>query len=329
MRFKDKDMSNTTLVTGANGLTGAAVVRALLKQGRKVRALVMPGTSERNLQGLDVDIVYGNILDYKTMCQVLEGCKYLHHVAAVFSFARDMNTDNLGYQEDVNELYSSNLEGTTSILLAAQRHNLKKIVYTSTMACIGVAPGKQLSDETWGFNIWNPLNDYMRSKYFAEQVVWKFVDAGLPIVSVNPSFTMGPGDIGPTPVGGIVKDLLEDREPKIAPAGVNIVDVDDVGEGHVLAELHGKLGERYILGGQNVVFPEFVQRVRELAEKQVSSVQDDILASFPKDYLWYDITKAERELGFSPRPLDDTIRRTIDWFRSDNETCDESLEALG
>jgi len=322
-------MSNTTLVTGANGLTGSAVVRSLLKQGRSVRALVLPGTSEKNLQGLDVDIVYGNILDYDVMCQALDGCEYLHHVAAIFSFARDMDADDAGYREDVSELYSSNLEGTTTVLLAAQRHKLKRIVYTSTMACIGVAPGKQLSDEGWGFSIWNPLNDYMRSKYFAEQVAWKFVKAGLPIVSVNPTFTMGPGDIVPTPVGGIVKDLVEDRAPKIAPAGVNIVDVDDVGEGHVLAERHGKVGERYILGGHNVVFPEFVQRVRELAGKPAPSGQDSVLASFPKDYLWYDTAKAETELGFSQRTLDETITRTIDWFRANHEMFERPLEAAG
>lgn len=310
-------MSNhLTLVTGANGLTGAAVVRALLARNRRVRALVLPYSDEQNLMNLDVDIFYGDITDYKLMCCAMKGCNRVHHVAAEFTFARDMRADAVGYRSDVQSLYRNNLEGTTAVMLAAQSVGIEKLVYTSTMATIGTISGKKASNEQHLFNIWTPLNDYMRSKYFAEQVVRKFIDAGVPVVIVNPTFTMGPGDINPTPVGGIIADILIGNEPKISPAGVNIVDVDDVAEGHLLAEQHATIGERYILGGHNVVFPEFIERVKELAGKATITCETDSLPSFPKDYLWYEIEKAKKELKFSPRTLDETIERTIAWFQT-------------
>ena len=305
-----------TLVTGANGLTGSAVVRALLSRKRRVRALVLENSDERNLEGLDVEIFHGDITCYKTMCRAMEGCDCVYHVAAEFTFARDMTTDATGYPADAESLYRNNLDGTTAVMLAARSSDVRKLVYTSTMATIGTTPGETASNEDHPFNIWIPLNDYMRSKYFAEQVVWKFMDAGLPVVVVNPTFTMGPGDINPTPVGSIVSDLLAGEEPKVSPAGVNIVDVDDVGEGHVLAEIRGTIGERYILGGHNVVFREFLSRVRELAGMPLGTDEVSGLTCFPRDYLWYETEKAKRVLGFSPRALDETIERSIAWFRS-------------
>ena len=311
--------SGLILVTGSDGLTGSAVVRALLARKRNVRALTRGNSEQRNLEGLDVEVFHGDITDYETIHRAMEGCDCVYHVAAEFAFARDMTTDDAGYHQDVSSLYRNNLDGTTAVMLAAQSRGIGKIIYTSTMATVGTLPGKEASDEHCPFNIWTPLNDYMRSKYFAEQVVHKFIDSGLPVVVVNPTFTMGPGDIKPTPVGGIIADILAGREPKIAPAGVNIVDVDDVGEGHVLAELRGSIGERYILGGHNVVFHDFVSRVRELAGLEKSVDPQPEASGFPRDYLWYKIEKAKDALGFSPRPLDETIDRAIKWFHLQTE----------
>jgi len=309
-------MEKMTLVTGANGFTGSAVVRALLKRGRKVRAFIESGTDERNLDGLDVEKVYGNLLDFSSLQAALENVDVLYHVAATFQFAADPAVDPDQYKADCQMLYGNNLTGTTQILLAAQQAGVRKIVYTSTMACIGVAPGRQLSDETMPYDIWLPVNDYMRSKGFAEAVVHSFVRAGLPIVMVNPTWTVGPGDINRTPIARTIQGVIQGRQPAVSPAGINIVDVDDVGEGHVLAEERGRLGERYILGGDNVPFPQFLNEISRAAGVAPLSEEEAAPSSFPKDWLWYDSTKAQTELGFRARPMPETVQRAVEYFRA-------------
>ena len=309
-------MEKLTLVTGANGFTGAAVVRALLTRGRAVRAFIETGTDEGNLSGLKLEKAYGNLLDYSSLREAFQGVDVLYHVAATFQFASDPAIDPVQYKADCSMLYGNNLTGTTQVLLAAQQAGIRKIVYTSTMACIGVAPGKELSNETMPYDIWLPVNDYMRSKGFAEAVAHSFVRAGLPVVMVNPTWTVGPGDINGTPIARTIQGVIQGRQPAVSPAGINIVDVDYVGEGHVLAEEHGRVGERYILGGENVPFVDFLNEISRTAGVAPLPEAQAASSSFPKDWLWYDSTKARAELGFRSRPMRETVQRAVEYFRT-------------
>ena len=305
-----------TLVTGANGFTGSAVVRSLLKRGRRVRAFIETGTTEENLQGLPVERIYGNLLDYSSLVEALRGVEIVHHVAATFQFAADPGKDSERYKKDCETFYGNNLTGTTKFLLASQAARVKRIVYTSTMACIGVVPGRALSDETMPFNIWLPVNDYMRSKGFAENIAHSFVDAGAPIVMVNPSWIVGPGEVFMTPVAQVVRDVMRQQQPALYPAGINIVDVDDVGEGHILAELKGKIGERYILAGENVEYKDFLDMISDVASVPRLPDLPPSPSAFPRDFLFYDSTKARRDLGWSSRPLRETIGRAVNYLAS-------------
>jgi len=238
-------------------------------------------------------------------------------VAATFQFAADHMTDPARYRADCEKLYSDNLVGTTHLMLAAQEARVSKIVYTSTMACIGVAPGQELSNETMPFDIWLPLNDYMRSKAFAERVVQSFVEMGAPVVIVNPTWTVGPGEVFMTPVAQTIRSVIQGRQPSLSPAGINIVDVDDVGEGHCLAEERGRIGSRYLLAGENVPYSDFLNEISEAAGVPPLPVVESAPSSFPKDYLWYDSALARKELGWSSRPLRATVKRAVEYLKSE------------
>ena len=309
-------MTGLTLVTGANGFTGSAVVRALLSEGRQVRAMVQPDTTEENLVGLDVEIVHANLLDHHALRSAVSGADIIHHVAATFQFAADPIRDPAGYRRDCKMFYDINLIGTTNLLLAARQSTAKRIVYTSTMACIGVAPGRALSDETMPFDIWLPVNDYMRSKGFAENVVHSFIASGSPVVMVNPAWIVGPGEIFMTPVAQVVKSVMEGRRPILNPAGISIVDVDDVGAGHVLAEKLGRIGERYILAGENVEYQVFLDEITRAAGVSRVVTQVDPNSAFPPEFLWYNSTKARKELGWTSRPLRETVERAVAYLRN-------------
>jgi len=309
-------MHGLTLVTGANGFTGSAVVRALLAEGRKVRAMVEPGTTEENLSGLAVEMVHANLLDHQALRAALKGIDIVHHVAATFQFARNPKDNPDGYKNDCRMFYDNNVIGTTNLLLEARSAGVSRILYTSTMACIGVAPGRALSDETMPFNIWLPVNDYMRSKGFAEDVVRSFVATGSPVVIVNPVWIVGPGEVFMTPVGQVVKSVMEGRRPLLNPAGISIVDVDDVGAGHVLAEKHGRIGERYILAGENVEYQDFLDEITRAAGVARVITEVDPNSAFPPEFLWYNSEKARRQLGWTSRPLRQTVERAVAYFRS-------------
>ena len=316
MAAYDVDVNSPlTLVTGANGFTGAAVVRALLRRRRRVRAFIETGTTEENLAGLPIERAYGNLLDHPSLQAAMAGCQVLHHVAATFQFAADPARDLERYKRDCETFYGNNLTGTTRTLLAAQAAGVRRIVYTSTMACIGTTPGRALSNETHGFNIWWPVNDYMRSKGFAEAVAQSFVAAGAPIVMVNPSWIVGPGEVFMTPVAQVVRDVMQGRAPTLAPAGINIVDVDDVGEGHVLAEAQGRVGERYILAGENVDYQDFLDAIADAAGVPRLPPVGEVPSAFPREFLFYDSAKARAELGWTARPLAETAARAVAWLQ--------------
>lgn len=307
--------SALTLVTGANGFTGSAVVRALLARGRRVRAFIESGTNEENLADLPVERAYGNLLEHASLAMAMSNVDVVHHVAATFQFAADPLADPARYRRDCETFYGNNLVGTTRLLLAAQSAAVRRVVYTSTMACIGVAAGRELSNETMPFDIWLPVNDYMRSKGFAEKIADSFVLAGAPIVMVNPTWIVGPGEVFMTPVAQVIRDVMRGQMPAINPAGINLVDVDDVAEGHVLAEERGRIGERYIFGGENIDYPLFLDAIADTAG--VARLVHDAAppSAFPKEFLFYDSRKARIELGWSSRPLAETIARSVDYLR--------------
>jgi dihydroflavonol-4-reductase len=241
-------MARPVAVTGSTGFIGSAVVRRLLLDGREVRAIIEPGANTAPLDeveketGKRVDRATADVCDVKAMSAALEGCESLHHLAAIYKT----------WTPNKEAIYRVNVEGTTSTLLAAEKARLRRIVYTSSIAAIGLGEGRALADENTAFNLFDIANEYILSKWLSERVAKRFADAGLPVVIVNPAFPFGPRDAAPTPTGKIVIALLQGEVPGVAEGGFNCVDVDDVALGHVRAEERGVVGERYILGDHNV-----------------------------------------------------------------------------
>ena len=322
-----------TLVTGATGFVGSAVVRKLLARGREVRCYVEPGASTENLDGLDVDLVRGDIRDRDGVGRALEGCSALYHLAAIYKL----------WLPDPSTIYEVNVEGTKTVLFAAMRANVDRVVYTSSIAAVGRPETGALADETTAFNLWDESNDYIRSKWLGERDALRFAREGLPVVVVNPAFPFGERDIAPMPTGQFIVEALGERVPGYPGGGFNAVDVDDVAEGHVLAEEHGRVGERYILGNHNLSFKEFFDSVAEIGgAKPVARRLPDRLywaigwameayanrvsqrppmitykaARYASRKLWFECSKAQRELGMPRTPLADTLEKAERWLRA-------------
>jgi dihydroflavonol-4-reductase len=324
-----------TVVTGAGGFIGSAVVRKLLQRGKDVRCYVEPGAKTTNLDGLDVEIVVGDVNDRDAITQALKGCDALYHLAAIYAI----------WLPDPSLMYRVNVEGTKTVLWAAYKANLDKVVYTSSIAAVGRRADGQPADETNLFSPadWQAGNGYIRSKWLSELDALRFAKEGLPLVVVNPAFPFGARDIGPTPTGGLIVSALKKQVPAYVDAGFCAVDVDDVAEGHVLAAEKGRVGERYILGNHNVSVRDFYTLVAEIAG--VPAPRRRVPASLAMGVGWaleryavdvkkarpattykaakysvtthfYDASKARRELGLPTTPLADTIEKSVRWFRT-------------
>src|SRR5690606_2816757 len=263
-------MAGVTLVTGATGFIGSAVVRRLLARGRAVRCLVEPGASRANLDGLDVEVIEGSITDREAVGRAVEGARVLYHLAAIYKL----------WLPDSRLMYEVNVEGSKTVLFAALRANLDKVVYTSSIAAVGVPQAGGLADETTEFHMWEESNHYVRSTWLSERDALRFAGEGLPLVVVNPAFPFGERDVAPTPTGRFIVEALRGRVPGYMEGGFNVVDVEDVAEGHILAEERGRVGERYILGDHNVTYKEFYDAVTELAGL------DPITRKLPTRLLW-------------------------------------------
>ena len=325
--------SGTAAVTGATGFIGSAVVRKLLAQKRSVRCLIEPGANTANLDGLPVERIPCDVTDAVTMRKALEGCGTLFHLAAIYKT----------WLPDEAIIHRVNVEGTVCTLLAAQQAGVKRIVYTSSIAAIGLVEGG-LADETTTFNLFDIANPYILTKWQSERIAMRFAESGLPVVIVNPAFPFGPRDIAPTPTGGIVRALLAKQVPGHGPGGFCTIDVDDCAEGHLLAEERGRVGERYILGNDNVSLKEFFAIVckvaglkaprmpmpRSLAAGVALGMElwaDHVSHEEPKATYrsmryaqrnaFFSNAKAKRELGLPTRPLEETVRRAVEWFRND------------
>src|SRR5271170_1916328 len=240
-----------SLVTGATGFVGAAVARALLAVGLPVRVLARPGSDRRNLAGLDVEIADGSLEDAASLARAVAGCRYLFHVAADYRL----------WVPDKAAMFRANVDGTRALMLSALDAGVERIVYTSSVATLGLIAGG-LADEATPSGLADMIGPYKQSKFAAEEAVRALVDErDLPAVIVNPSTPIGPGDVKPTPTGRIIVEAAKGRMPGYVDTGLNVVHVDDVAAGQLLAAERGIIGKRYILGGANLSLAEILSEV--------------------------------------------------------------------
>jgi dihydroflavonol-4-reductase len=319
------------LVTGATGFVGAAVARALLRDGWQVRVLVRSGSDRSNLQQLALEIAVGELSDRPSLDRALGGCGALFHVAADYRLGAP----------DPRQLYSTNVEGTRSILLAARHAGVERTVYTSSVATMGIPSDGSPGDEQTPVSLEAMIGHYKRSKFLAEKVALEAARAGQPVIIVNPSTPVGPGDVKPTPTGRLVLDAAAGRMPAYVDTGLNIVHVDDVAAGHLLAFQRGRTGERYILGGEDMTLQEILTYIAKLVGRQPPRVRLPYAAVLPIAYLaevwsrvsgrsgritlegvrlarkrmFFSSAKAARELGYRWRPPAEALDDAVRWFR--------------
>ena len=318
-------------VTGGTGFIGSHVVRSLLQSEYQVTALVRPSSNLGNLQGLAVDIVKGD-LNKPNIWEQMRGCDYLFHVAAHYSL----------WQKDRELLYFDNIEGTRNILAAAQKAGIKRTVYTSSVAAIGVGKSGEIVDETYQSPVEKLVGDYKKSKFLAEQVARSAAKKGQDIVIVNPSSPIGALDIKPTPTGDIILRFLRRQMPAYVDTGLNFIDVRDVAWGHLLALEKGRSGDRYILGNQNLSLKQLLEQLSQITNLPapqisvpswipltVAWIDEKILSPLGKtptvpidgvrmaqQPMYYDASKAIRELGLPQSPLNIALKDAVDWFMS-------------
>lgn len=319
-------------VTGGTGFVGSAIVRALLQDGTQVRCLVRRGTPLTNLDGLDVELVEGDLATSSEdeLARAMTGCDELHHCAALYAF----------WAKDRTEFDRVNVEGTRRLVRAALRAGVSRIVYTSSVATV-----QPIRDAAAGESSWARIEDapgpYKRSKIRAEQEALRLVrEEGAPLVIVNPSAPVGERDIKPTPTGKMILDFLTGRMPAFVDTGLNIVDVDDVGRGHVLAARRGVVGERYILGGENLSLYEILVLLGDIAGRKppryevphalaiaAAGVSEAIsrlvqrppaipleAALLARKAMWFDASRAVKELGFHAEPARVGLEKAVTWF---------------
>jgi dihydroflavonol-4-reductase len=318
-------------VTGSTGFVGANVTRALLDAGAEVRALVRSGADARNIDGLGIERVEGDLSQTDTLRKAMIGCDAVIHVAALYSL----------WRSDAQALYKSNVEGTINTLEAAAAAGVNRVVYTSSVAALGVPRAGQIGDERLETSAHELVSDYKKSKYLAEQEALKRARQGQDIVIVNPSTPIGPYDMKPTPTGEIVLRFLRGRMPAYVDTGLNIVDVEDVARGHVSALERGQKGERYILGNRNLTLKELLDilsgvtgiraprtRVPHVLPLAAAYIDEGILSRLGKrpsvsiyavkmsqKAMYYDSSKAIRELGFPQSPIQGALEKAVRWFK--------------
>ena len=322
----------TTLITGATGFVGSAVVRRLIDAGHQVRALARADSDRRNLDGLELDVVTGDLRDPASLARAVAGCSALFHVAADYRL----------WAPDPDELYRSNVAGTRDLMAAAADAGVARIVYTSSVATLGFNADGAPADETTPVGLDDMIGDYKRSKFLAEEAVRRLVaEDGLPAVIVNPSTPAGPRDARPTPTGRLIVEAASGRMPAYVDTGLNIVHVDDVADGHLLAYERGAAGERYVLGGDNMTLAEIlgeIARLRGRAAPRIKLPHGLILPfayaaeawarlsgrepfatvdgiRIAKKTMFFSSAKAQAQLGYSPRPAAEALADAVAWYR--------------
>jgi dihydroflavonol-4-reductase len=322
-----------TLVTGGSGFLGSAVVRALIERGVRVRALVRASSPRDNFRGLDCEVVVGDLTDRKTLKAALKDVRYLFHVAADYRL----------WARDPSEITRANVEGTLNLKREALAAGVERIVYTSSVAALRVAGATAPVDETAMLSPDEAIGAYKRSKTMAERAVEDMIlREGLPAIIVSPTTPIGPRDIRPTPTGRILLDAARGRIPAFVDTGLNFVHVDDVAAGHLLAFEKGQIGERYILGGENLTLRQLLETIAELAGRKAPRLRlpraplmplafaAERLAHFTgkeplltldglrmsRYRMFFTSAKAERELGYRSRPYREGVADALGWFRT-------------
>ncbi|HIK38707.1 MAG: NAD-dependent epimerase/dehydratase family protein [Geminocystis sp.] len=323
-------MKGKVFVTGASGFIGANLVRLLLERNYRVKALVRKNSNLSSLQGLDLELVIGDLND-DDLSEKMQGCDYLFHVAAVYSL----------WQKDKELLYKTNVFGTRNVFKSAREAGIKRIVYTSSVAAIGVREDGVLADEEYQSPVEKLIGNYKKSKYYAEQEAHFAVELGQDIVIVNPTTPIGAYDSKPTPTGEIILRFLRGKMPAFVNTGLNFIHVKDVAMGHILALEKGKAGRRYILGSQNLTLAEFLEKVAEVVGKSppkmklphwlpltIAYVDEYILTKLGKSpslsteavkmssqYMYYNPSRAIRELGLPQTDITLAIQEAVAWFK--------------
>ena len=320
-------------VTGATGFLGSHVARKLLAQGAELRLLVRATSRTDNIEGLAAERVVGDLRDAESLKKGMAGCEFVFHVAA------DYRLWSLNRQE----LYDSNVDGTRNILQAARDAGVRRVIYTSSVATMGFGNNGRLTDESSPVSLSNMIGDYKRSKFMAERLVIEAGQAGQNVVMVNPTTPIGERDIKPTPTGRIVVDFLRRKFPAYVDTGLNLVDVVDCAEGHLLAMEKAVPGERYILGGENLTLKQILDKLAAItglpspkvklpyAVAYATGVVDTLVSGtirkreprvtldsvrMGRKKMFVTSSKAERELGWNPKPVDDALRRAVEWFQA-------------
>ena len=322
-----------TLITGATGFVGSAVLRQLINAGHSVRALVRPNSDYRNLAGLSIEICTGDLTDRPSLDRTLAGCAILFHVAADYRL----------WIPKPREIYETNVTGTRNMMLAAAHAGITRIVYTSSVATLGLNPDGSPADENTPVTLADMVGHYKRSKFLAEAEVKRLAEEErLPVIIVNPSTPIGPRDIKPTPTGRIIVDAACGRMPAYVDTGLNLVHVDDVAAGHLLALERGKIGERYVLGSVNMTLKKILTELAAITKHRPPRIRLPHNLVLPIAYIseawartvggkeprvtlvgvrlakkrmFFSAEKARRVLGFHPRPIEEALHDAVNWFR--------------
>ena len=318
-----------TLVTGGTGFIGGAVVAELLAAGREVRVLAR---SPGSLAGLPVEVARGDLRDPASLIAAVQGCRRVFHVAADYRL----------WVPDPDTMYAANVQGTRDLLAAAAEAGVERLVYTSTVGALGNPGDGTPGTEETPVTLADMAGHYKRSKFLAEQVALEFARQGLPVVLVHPSAPVGPGDTRPTPTGQIIVDYLKGRMPAYLETGLNLVHVRDVAVGHLLAEEKGRVGEKYILGNQNLSLSEIFQMLAGITGVPAPKVRlpywpilalsylDEFWATYvsgrpprmpvagvkmARKFMYFDSSKAVRELGLPQTPVRQALEEAVAWFQ--------------
>ena len=320
-------------ITGATGFLGSHVARVLYEQGATLRLLVRATSNLKNLQGLNAETVTGDLRDPGSLEKAMAGCDTVFHVAADYRL----------WVRDPQEMYRSNVEGTRALLQAARRNGVRRLVYTSSVATVGFTSNGSLADEDSPVAVSDMIGHYKRSKFMAEQVALEAGRSGMHVVTVNPTTPVGEGDVKPTPTGRIVLDFLKRKFPAYVETGLNLVDVRECARGHVAALERGQPGHRYILGGENLTLKEILDKLGDITGLPSPRLKLPYIFAFATGVIDETITgrmlnkeprvtvdtvrmgkkmmfatsaKAERELGWKIVPVNDALRRAVEWFQA-------------
>jgi dihydroflavonol-4-reductase len=319
-------------VTGATGFIGASLVRELIKDGHEVRALARPGANRKNVEGLPLEIWEGDLLSPDTLADCITGCELVFHTAADYRL----------WTRDPAAMYAANVEGTRAILEASLRADVHRVVYTSSVGTIGNRGDGTPGNETTPVTFADMVGDYKKSKFLAERVAEEFLPRGLALVIVNPSTPVGVLDIKPTPTGKIIVDVLNRAMPAYLDTGLNLIDVEDCARGHILAAEKGRIGEKYILGNRDLTLREIFTLLEEISGIPAPKIRlphtPILLAAYineglsrltgrepliplngvlmSKKFMFFDSSKAIRELGLPQTPVTEALTKAVAWFRA-------------